>query len=641
MATYTLSGGNSVSGYNMGFFGGVAGDIINMVTNFFSTSHSATHVTYDDGQGTILTINGTFTGFDVNGDPTGGTATSFTYTTSGFQSPPPGVPTTITGTGLSLDVPTLIGWITTNNTAALQSALFDGDDIMTGGAAPEVIHGYGGNDTIDGGDGNDRLVGFAGNDTLNGGAGADEIEGGVGNDTLNGGDGDDRFTNFQGVATGVDSIDGGAGSDRIELSLTTGNVSASNAGMNTDAGVTFSDGTFVRNVEIVEFFTGAGNDTLTISSTGATFARFYAGAGTDTLVADYSLVTFEVRLNPSRPGFVGLFAGGSLDLVDRYVVTSGSAADWLIGWSLDDTLSGGGGNDELEGADGNDTLRGGDGNDLLIGGSINLGGGGDDILDGGAGNDNMLGGLGNDTYIVDATGDITNEINGDGTDIVLSSVTRTLAADIENLTLTGIAAINGTGNALNNIVIGNSAANQLGGFEGDDQVFGGAGADILGGGAGNDLLQGEDGDDLLQGHIGVDTLLGGAGDDTLDGANDGDFLDGGTGADTASYVGSDGVTADLAAPASNTGTAAGDTYVSIENLEGSGFIAVFADTLRGDDFANVLSGGAGDDTLVGRAGDDTLLGGEGADTLDGGAGADALIGGAGNDTYFVDTDIDI
>ena len=73
----------------------------------------------------------------------------------------------------------------------------------------------------------------------------------------------------------------------------------------------------------------------------------------------------------------------------------------------------------------------------------------------------MIGGPGNDTYIVDNTGDLVTENDGEGMDAVQSSLTYTLAANVDNLTLTGAAAIDGIGNALDNVLTGNSAVNTL------------------------------------------------------------------------------------------------------------------------------------------------------------------------------------
>jgi len=116
----------------------------------------------------------------------------------------------------------------------------------------------------------------------------------------------------------------------------------------------------------------------------------------------------------------------------------------------------------LVGTSGNDILTGGAGNDTLSGLA------GNDALNGGAGADTMSGGLGNDTYVVDNTGDVVTEAASAGTDTVSASVTYTLSADVENLTLTGAAAINGTGNSLANVITGNAGNNTLNGGAGAD-----------------------------------------------------------------------------------------------------------------------------------------------------------------------------
>ncbi len=134
----------------------------------------------------------------------------------------------------------------------------------------------------------------------------------------------------------------------------------------------------------------------------------------------------------------------------------------LTGTANADTIRGFGGNDSLFGLGGDDILEGGDGND---------------ILDGGIGGDTMLGGSGNDTYIVDSALDAVWEttvvggaIDAGGIDTVQSTVSYTLPSFVENLTLTGTAAVNGTGNSLNNVLVGNSAANTLSGGSGNDTL---------------------------------------------------------------------------------------------------------------------------------------------------------------------------
>ncbi|MFN6028987.1 MAG: bluetail domain-containing putative surface protein, partial [Dolichospermum sp.] len=107
------------------------------------------------------------------------------------------------------------------------------------------------------------------------------------------------------------------------------------------------------------------------------------------------------------------------------------------------------------------------------------GNGANNILNGGAGTDTLIGGLGNDIYIVDSTTDTITENASAGTDTIQSSVTYTIAAlaNVENLTLTGTAAINGTGNGGNNVITGNSANNILNGGAGKDTLTGGLGRD--------------------------------------------------------------------------------------------------------------------------------------------------------------------
>ena len=96
------------------------------------------------------------------------------------------------------------------------------------------------------------------------------------------------------------------------------------------------------------------------------------------------------------------------------------------------------------------------------------------LLDGGPGSDSLRGGAGDDTYIIDDAGDVVTENDDEGMDTVKSSVTYTLAANVENLILTGTATLNGTGNALDNVLTGNSAKNVLIGGGGNDLLDGGA-----------------------------------------------------------------------------------------------------------------------------------------------------------------------
>jgi len=194
------------------------------------------------------------------------------------------------------------------------------------------------------------------------------------------------------------------------------------------------------------------------------------GFGNDTYVVD----------NVADVAAESLFFGGGIDLVQ-------SSVSHTLSVNLENlTLTG------AAAINGTGNAK----NNSLIGNGAN------NVLNGGTGADTMNGGFGNDTYVVDNIGDIAAEVAG-GIDLVQSSVSHTLSINLENLTLTGAAAINGTGNAKNNSLIGNSANNILSGLNGNDRIIGGLGNDIIVGGLGTDTLTGG-------------TAFVGAGNDTFD-----------------------------------------------------------------------------------------------------------------------------
>nr|WP_180882825.1 calcium-binding protein [Mesorhizobium loti] len=195
---------------------------------------------------------------------------------------------------------------------------------------------------------------------------------------------------------------------------------------------------------------------------------------------------------------------------------------------------------------------------------------------------------------------------------------------------------------------GTSGRDQILGFGGKDRLFGFGGDDVIQGGAGDDRLEGNDGNDGLWGDAGRDELYGGAGNDTLHAGLGGDHLDGGDGLDTVSYADAPGYISLNLELGRGVGDPeyypdrAQDTYVSIENVDGS----AFNDSMVGSAAANVLRGGGGNDYLIGEVGNDTLdggsgrdqlYGGDGNDVLDGGAGGDKMWGGTGDDTYTIDS----
>lgn len=203
-----------------------------------------------------------------------------------------------------------------------------------------------------------------------------------------------------------------------------------------------------------------------------------------------------------------------------------------------DLINAGGGNDSIDSASGNDTINGGSGNDYIqVGGdndSVNGGadadymdgGSGNDTLYGGTGADTMIGNIGNDLYYVDNIGDLIIEYGpDDGFDRVQSSVNYKLGQYLENLTLTGTAAINANGNDLANLITGNDAPNIINGVGGNDTLIGNGGNDTISGALGADNLQGGAGNDRLDAGDDADRLIGGAGADTLAGGSGNDIFE--------------------------------------------------------------------------------------------------------------------
>ncbi|QRM29538.1 PQQ-dependent sugar dehydrogenase [Microvirga sp. VF16] len=252
-------------------------------------------------------------------------------------------------------------------------------------------------------------------------------------------------------------------------------------------------------------------------------------AGPDRSVTD---VTADVRNdleNYRNPGVYGEDALGNL-----YLAMFGGDIIRLSPQttSLDqaDTLDGAGGNDVIYAGAGNDNVLGGSGNDELNGMA------GNDSLDGGIGQDRMIGGRGDDIYVIDNAKDVVLERTGEGQDTIRTKVSFALAdtMSVEILWTTntsGTAAIDLTGNKLDNKISGNASGNVLTGLGGKDLIRGLAGGDTIAGGSNDDDLHGDGGDDHIEGNAGDDKLEGGSGIDRLTG---------GSGADTFAWLSTGG-----------------------------------------------------------------------------------------------------
>lgn len=327
-----------------------------------------------------------------------------------------------------------------------------------------------------------------------------------------------------------------------------------------------------------------GDDTYAFSNSVSTIQTLWDADGNDTLSAENQTLTAVIDLREGGFSSIG---------PDNFGGTATQNVAIAFGASIENAI-------------------GGSGNDLIFGNA------GNNLLDGGAGADTLYGGLGNDTYYVDNASDVVSEKKGGGIDTIITEVSFTLGKDLENLTLSGTANLNGTGNKSANILLGNVGNNMLSGLAGSDSLFGEGGDDALSGGSGNDTLyggsdsdtlSGDAGNDFLYGESGDDTLTGGAGNDTLMGGDNNDTLQGNAGNDFLyGDAGEDGLSG-------GTGN----------------------DILYGGDDNDTLLGDAGKDQLYGEDGDDILDGGASNDTLVGGGGIDMLTGGTGADLFVFDT----
>ena len=439
-------------------------------------------------------------------------------------------------------------------------------------------------------------VGLLLNDWLSTGAGDDSVTVGGGSDYVNGGDGLDTlivdfssaavsiFTeNYNGVRFRDDARTYSVQYDGIERFVITGGSAADS--FFTGAGDDVIDGRAGADV----MNGGAGNDTYHVDNVGDQVGEG-ADGGVDLVNSAISYILGAFVENLTLTGTSGTTGTGN-DLAN--VLTGNSGANTLDGMAGADRMVGGKGDDTyvvdnvgdvvIEVTDeGTDTvltsvsysLKGEYIEKLTLTGSANInatgnsldntltGNAGNNILDGVTGTDKMYGGAGNDTYYVNSSGDKAYELDGQGTDTVISSISYSLKGEyIENLTLTGSANIDATGNSLDNTLTGN---------------------------AGNNILDGKGG---------IDRMVGGAGNDTYIVDNVADVVIEVTGEGTDTVLAS--VSYSLASQ-------------SLENMTLTGTGAINA---TGNSKANILIGNTGNNVIDGKGGADVMTGGGGVDTF--------------------------
>jgi Ca2+-binding RTX toxin-like protein len=346
---------------------------------------------------------------------------------------------------------------------------------------PFIHRGDGGNNIMYSpyGDVGEIFYGYGGADIIDGGLGADTMYGGTGDDTY--------FVDNAGDAV-VENANEGRDWVYSKISYTLP-TNVENLFLRDEGGAINGTGNTLDNSIYGNSFNNelsgghgqdilhgrGGNDTL---EGGTGFDTMYGGTGDDTYGVDNS------------SDIVIEYAGEGNDTVRSssfFYVLPDNVENLTLVYSA---VKGFGNNL-------NNQIVGNDHDNVLAAG------GGDDVIFGGSGADTMYGGTHNDTYWVGDAGDVVVENAQEGFDTVVSTISYTLPANVEHLTLFSLgeygANINGTGNDLSNRLQGTSGRNELSGGGGGDYLVGGNGNDTLDGGAGSDSLIGGYGADIMTG----------------------------------------------------------------------------------------------------------------------------------------------
>ncbi|MEH3108005.1 MAG: calcium-binding protein [Sphingomonas fennica] len=308
------------------------------------------------------------------------------------------------------------------------------------------------------------------------------------------GPGNDVFTVSGG---GTVTIDGGAGTDAATITLSGAghhweSELRSNGAGGYSGALSRYTGVTIADIEAITATLSDADDLLTVDAAPLALGarlKLNGGGGQDHLTLD---------LSGRAAGKAIVGADGVLRLGESSF--AGFESFRLIGSAGADQLTGGSGGNVIDGGAGNDLLKGGGGRDMLIGGA------GNDKLYGLGGLDDLAGGTGDDIYYLDSWSIVTEQA-GEGRDTIYASVSMILAPNVEQLVLTGLDDLTGSGTGADDAITGNAGANMLYGEAGRDTLSGGAGADHLIGGAGADVLTGGAGADAF-----VFTTLEGAGE---------------------------------------------------------------------------------------------------------------------------------
>jgi len=519
-------------------------------------------------------------------------------------------------------------------------------DRLTGGDSSILFAGGAGTDTLIGSRGGDVLSGGADGDRIDGGAGYDLIGGGGGRDTLLGG-------------AGVDTLFGDGGSDRIEGGYGDNLVlwDPSVDGNDTLVGGTAFDEVDIFDSEIlIDSAQRNGND-LTIHFTDGS-----------RLVMEDHYAGHQIEMLYFVDDTWVVLPDGVIGSVSDDVMVADDSGQALFAHAGSDLLYGGAGDDTLDGGDFVDVMIGGAGSDVFRSDLADDGTNGtlDLIGDWEIGTDKLelyaghgiedYGDLASEATVFEDSGNVVLAIGdpGDAKYIVFLDAATGSIGSLADLGLTAgnVTIIDPDGTAGDDVLDGTAGADSLFGRDGNDTLQGLGGNDTLDAGIGVDSLSGGDGNDLLRGYSGFATFAGGDGNDTLIGGEGLTSMIGGAGADlfdgrgdfaVVDYHQASGpVVVDLGAGTASGGEAAGDMFIAVGGLVGSGF----SDSLIGGDDSFLIDGWDGNDTLVGGAGGSSLYGGSGDDllrtvgdslsNLDGGEGNDSLVGDSGADAYVFD-----